>query len=208
MNYQDYASQYGGAIEAIGGQLYDTVVFTGGATLNLVFFTALRNNLALSNMELAGTLPSPKGFLIRSIRVAIKEEPLSTARAAAGAVQPGALDNVAQIINTGVFTLTIGAKQYAQFPLWLLPAGMGLDGPMASDGDVADPGEIQDYGCNGVPDIRNVRTLSKPIFIGPQINFNGTIVWPAPVIALAGPGAPHTIPITVILDGDLLRPVQ
>lgn len=207
MNYQEYASQYKGVIEAIGGQLYDTLNYTSAATINLTFFTALRNNLALSNMELAGTLPSPKGFLIRSIRVAILEEPLSNARAAAGAVQPGAVDNIAQLLNTGVFTLTIGAKQYAQFPIWMLPAGMGLDGPMAGDGDVADPGEIQDYGCNGVPDIRNVRSLSKPIFIGPQINFNAVITWPA-ALTLAGPGAPHTVPLKVMLDGDLLRPVQ
>ena len=207
MNYQEYASQYAGQIEAIGGQLYDTLNYTGAATLNLTYFTALRNNLALSNMELAGTLPSPKGFLIRSIRVVIQEDILTSARAASGAVQPGAIDNIAQLVNTGVFTLTIGAKQYAQFPIWMLPAGGGPWNAVAASGDTADPGQLQDFASNGIPDIRNVRTLSKPIFIGPQINFNATIVWPA-AVTLAGPGAPHVTAIKIILDGDLLRPVQ
>jgi len=204
MNYQDYASQYGGAIEKIGGVLYDTVAYVTAVSLQLIYFTVLRNNLALSNMELAGTLASPKAFLIRGIRVNIMQHPFSSARAAAGQVQPGAIDNVAQLLNTGIATLTIGAKQYAQFPLWMLPAGSGAGGVMASDGDVADPGEIQDHASNGEPDVFNVRTLSKPIFIGPQINFNVALTWPA-AITLAGA---VNVPIQVILDGDLLRPVQ
>lgn len=204
MNYSDYASQYGGAIEAIGGMLYDTNAYTSAATINQVFFTTLRNNLALSNMELAGTLASPKAFLIRAIRVKILQQPFSSARAAAGAVQPGALDNIAQLLNTGVATLTIGAKQYSQLPIWMTPAGSGAWGLQASDGDVADPGEIQDYAVNGDPEIWNVRKLTKPIFIGPQINFNVVLNWPA-AITLAGAVA---VNIQVILDGDLLRPVQ
>jgi hypothetical protein len=204
MNYQDYASQYGGAIEAIGGVLYDVVTYTSATTLNMNYFTTLRNNLGLSNMELAGTLASPKAFLVRAIRVDILQPPMSSARAAAGSVQPGAMDNIAQFLNSGILTLTIGAKQYAQFPLWMLPCGSGVWGVMASDGDVADPGEIQDYATNGYPQSWNVRTLSKPIFIGPQINFNVLINFPA-VITTAGGVA---VNIKVLLDGDLLRPVQ
>lgn len=204
MNYQDYRSQFGGAIEAIGGTLYDTVAYATGASVLLNFFNAVRNNLALSNMELAGTLASPKAFMVRAIRVAILQPPMSMARTAAGTVQPGAIANVALLLNTGVLTLTIGAKQYCQFPLWMLPAGSGACGIQASDGDVADPGEIQDMATNGEPDVFNVRVLTKPIFLGPQINFIAVLTWPAGV-ALAGG---LNVNIQVILDGDLLRPVQ
>lgn len=204
MNYNDYASQYGGAIESIGGVLYDTVAYTSATTLVQNFFTTLRNNISLSNMELAGTLASPKAFLIRAIRVNILQHPFSSARAAAGSVQPGAIDNIAQLLNTGVATLTIGAKQYAQYPLYLLPAGSGASGAMASDGDVADPGEIQDHATNGIPDPWNVRVLSKPIFIGPQINFNVVLNWPAAITTAGG----VAVNIQVLFDGDLLRPVQ
>ena len=207
MNYEEYNSQYKGRIEVIGGMLYDTAVFTGAVTLNIPFFTILRNNLALSNMELAGTLPSPKGFLIRAVRVVIQQRPLSTATGASGSVQPGAFDNVCQLLNTGVATLTIGAKQYCQFPLFMLPAGDGLDGALATDGDAAATGQSVSWAGNGVPDIRNVRTLSKPVFIGPQINFNVLLTWPVAIV-IAGPAGDLTVPIQVILDGDLLRPVQ
>jgi hypothetical protein len=205
MNYEQYASQYRGAIEKLGGMLYDTVAFVTAATLQLTFFNAIPANPSVGNMELAGQLPNPKGFLIRAIKVNILQHPMSMARTAAGTVQPGALDNIAQILNTGVLTLTIGTKRYAQFPIWMLPGGCGVYGVQASDGDVADPGEIQDFATNGYPDPHNSFNLSLPIFIGPGINFNAIIQWPAPAIATAGAIA---VPIRVILDGDLVRPIQ
>jgi len=204
MNYNDYRSQYGGSIEVIGGVLYDTVAYVSAASVALTYFTVVRNNLALSNIELAGTFPSPKAFLIRSVSCKIMQRAFSSARAAAGQVQPGAIDNIAQLVNTGVFEFTIGSKRYIHMPLWMMPGGSSAQGVAAGDGDVADPGEIQDWATNGKPDTRNVRTLSKPIFIGPQVNFVGVITWPA-AITLAG-GV--NVNVQIRFEGDQLRPVQ
>jgi hypothetical protein len=60
-----------------------------------------------------------------------------------------------------------------------------------------------DYAQNGIADPRAVNTLSKPLFIGPQINFNARVDWAAALTLSGGDTA-----ITFLLDGDLLRPVQ
>jgi len=203
MNYRDYAAQYSGHIEAIGGVLYDTVTYLSAATVGLTAFTVARANLSLSNMELAGQLASPKAFLIRAVRCAILTVPWSSARVAAGTIQGGTLNDVAQLLNTGTMQLLIGNKFYCEFPLWMIPGGTGPFGVMAGDGDVADPGEIQDFGTNGVPDINNIRALTKPIFIGPQINFQVNLIWPAALTLAEG-----NTDIQITFDGDQLRPVQ
>jgi hypothetical protein len=113
------------------------------------------------------------------------------------------MDNIAQLINTGVFTLTIGSKVYNQEPLWCLTAGGGAYGVLALEGATADPGAGADYAQNGIPDPRAVNSLAKPIFIAPQINFSAVVSWPA-AITLAGTNTD----ITFLLDGDLIRPVQ
>jgi len=119
-----------------------------------------------------------------------------------GNPQVGAIDNIAQLINTGVFVLTIGNKQFAMEPLWVLTAGGGAYGMMAAAAGVGVPSYV-DYAQNGIPDPRAVNTLSIPIFIPPQMNFSAVASWPA---ALTLSGGDTTI--CFLLDGDLIRPVQ
>lgn len=201
--YEQYNSQYGGQIEAIGWKWWDTQTYVSGTTVALTNFFNVRATTDLSNMEVAFQLAAPKAFLVRAIRFFVKQRPRSVARAAATNPQTGAVDNIAQLINTGVFTLTIGNKVYNQEPLWCLTAGAGVGGLIGAEGATADPGAQSDYGQSGIADPRAVNTLSKPIFIAPQINFNAQLTWPA-AITLAG----SDTPVTVLFDGDLLRPVQ
>lgn len=201
--YERYNSQYAGQIEAIGWKLWDTQTFVSGTTLTLAQWFNVRATPDLSNMEVAFQLPAPKAFLVRAVRFFIKQRPRSVVKAAVTNPNTGALDNVAQLINTGVWSLTIGNKIYNQEPLWCLTAGGGASGVFALEGATADPGAAADYGQNGIADPRAVNTLSKPIFIAPQINFSAVVSWPA-VITLAG----GDTAITMLLDGDLLRPVQ
>jgi hypothetical protein len=202
VNYQAYAAQYGGVIESIGGRLYDTDTYATGVTTQITFFTTLRNNLALSNMVNQGLLAAPKAFLIRAICVHVIQEPQEVARVAAASIQTGPIYNLCQIIDSGVLQLTIGNKLYGEYPLWALPAGMGVFGVMIADPALA-ANSIPQFAVNGVPDIRNVRTLTKPVFIGPMINFSVTIKWQAAITIV---GANPLI--MVIFDGDQLRPVQ
>jgi hypothetical protein len=201
--YEQYNSQYGGQIESIGWKWWDTQTYVSAATVNLGQWFNLRATPDLSNMEVAFQLAAPKAFLIRAIRFFVKQRPRSVARAAATNPQTGAVDNIAQLINTGVFTLTIGNKQYNQEPLWCLTAGGGASGIIGAEGATADPGAMSDYAQNGIADPRAVNTLAKPIFIAPQINFSATVTWPAALTLAGGDTA-----LTILLDGELLRPVQ
>lgn len=200
--FAEYNTQYGGKLERIGAKLWDTQTYTSGTTTSLVNFFNVRATPDLSNMETAFQLPAPKAFLIRAIRFFVKQRPIAIT-ATVGSAFPAALDNVAQLINTGVLTFTVGNKQYMQEPLWALTAGGGASGPMgvAVSSGLATQFGI-DYAQNGIADPRAVNTLPVPLFIAPQINFNARIDWAA-ALTLTGNQA-----LTVCLDGDLLRPVQ
>jgi hypothetical protein len=201
--YEQYNSQYQGRKEVIGWAWYDTVTYTSGTTTAITLFNAIRATLDLSNMEVAGQLAAPKAFLGRALRFFVKGRPRSVARAASTNPNTGGIDNVAQLINTGVLSLNIGSKNYGKIPLWMLPAGGGAFGLIGVEGATADPGAAIDYGTNGIPDPRAVYSLSQPIFIAPQINWQVDLFWPA---ALTLAGGDHTI--SVVFDGDLIRPVQ
>jgi hypothetical protein len=201
--YQQYDSQYKGQKEAIGWKWWDTQTYVSGTTTALQQWFNVRATHDLSNMEVAFQLAAPKAFLVRAVRFFVKQEPRSVARAASTNPQTGAMDNIALLINTGVFTFTIGSKSYIQEPLWCLTAGGGAAGIIALEGATADPGGAVDYAQNGVADPRAVNTLAKPIFIAPQINFTAIIDWPA-ALTLAGANTA----LSICLDGDLIRPVQ
>ncbi len=202
--YNQYRTTYP-AVEIIGGMLYDVAPFvSGGAgTLRAQFFNVARATPNLTNLPTPGVLTNNQGFLIRALRFLPHWLPRSTARAAAGNVQPGCVDDMAQILNTGVFRLNIGSKPYAEIPLWMIPGGGGVFPISGSDGDTADPGNVQDWATNGVPSSDNAFTLSQPLFLQPLVNFDGLITWPA-VITLANGNSN----IQVCLDGDQMRPVQ
>lgn len=197
--YERYNTQYGGQKEVIGHMWWDTVAFVSGTTTQLTFFNAVRATLDLSNMEVAGQLAAPKAFLLRAPRMFIKQRPEATVAAATAATQTGSLDDVAQLMNTGVATLTIGSKTYGQWPLWILLSGGGPGGIMQT-GDID---VVAQYANFGPSDNRVPYILSKPQFIAPQINFNVVVTWPAALTLALGNSN-----LCFGLDGDLIRPVQ
>lgn len=199
--YTKYNTQFEGQLETIGGVLYDTVTYTSAATVALRLFNIVRATQDLSNMLAAGQLAYPTSFLIRAIRLFVKQRPESIATAAAAAAQGGALDNIAQLLNTGVLTLQIGSKPYFQYPLWAIPAGGGVYGQLAVN-DILVGGSLADYGNVGYPDSKNGLTLTKPVLIAPQINFFVDLFWPAAITLT------RNVNITVLFDGDLTRQVQ
>jgi hypothetical protein len=54
-----------------------------------------------------------------------------------------------------------------------------------------------------VPDPGAIYTLSKPIFLAPQINFKVDLTWPAALTLSGG-----NTDLEFFLDGDIIRPVQ
>jgi hypothetical protein len=201
--YNTYRAMYP-AVEVIGGMLWDTVAFVSAAINRLQIFNVARATPDLSNLETPGMLTNNKGFLIRAIRFNLLQGAVITARAATGNVQPGATDNLAQILNTGYFQFFIGSKDYFSLPLWAIPGGEGEDGCLAADGDRPDPGVVYDYCTNGKPSPDSSFVLSQPVFISPLINFYGVLLWPAAITF--APAANLNIRLT--FDGDLIRPVQ
>src|SRR5215831_11325889 len=182
--YAAYNTQYKGNIETIGWKWWDTQTFTSASTTSLTQFFNVRATLDLSNMEVAFQLAAPKAFLIRAIRFYVKQRPTAITLAAVGGVniETGLFDDVAQLINLGVFQLTIGNKTYNMEPMWCLTAGGGAYGILTTGS----------FAQSGIADPRAVNTLSKPLFIGPQINFTARIDWPN-TLTLAGGNPPITI---------------
>ena len=197
--YYAYSTQYNNQIESIGWKLWDTQTFLTAGTTSLPQWFNVRATPDLSNMEVAFQLPAPKAFLIRAIRFFVKQTPQLVTPLSA---QSGAFSNIAALINTGTFSLTIGNKQYTLDPIWCLTAGGGAAGSMAV-GSTLTSGSLFDYAQNGIADPRAVNTLAKPIFIPPQMNFTAIAQWPAALNLAGGNTA-----ITFLLDGDILRPVQ
>lgn len=197
--YRQYDTQYQGAKECVGWMWWDTNQYTSAATTQLRYFNALRANLSLSNMEVAGQLSAPKAFFLRAILVKPLLPTFVTTAAADGNTQTGAVNDMEQLLHTGVLQLQIGQKIYGQWPLWKLSAGGGVV-PFYQTGDVD---VVVQTANNGICDSRSVYTLTKPLFIAPQINFQIDLIWPAALTLDVG-----NQNIWVGLDGDLVRPVQ
>lgn len=199
--YEQYSASYQNKLDRIGWKWWDTQTYTSGTTTSLPQWFNVRATPDLGNMEIAFQLAAPKAFLVRAIRFFIKQRPRVSTSTLPGQAQPGAIDNVAQLINTGTFRFTIGNKDYTLDPLWCLTSGGGAFGTLVANGIAA--GIFADYATNGIPDPRAVNTLSVPIFIPPQMNFSAVATWPAALTLSGG-----NTDICFLLDGDLLRPVQ
>ena len=203
--YEDYNTQYKGRKETINWTLYDTVSYVSGTSTSLNFFNAIRANTSLGNMEVAGQLAAPKAFFLRAWRFYVKFRPRVTVSNSAGTVQTGVFDDLCQLINTGVLSFTVGSKLYCQFPLWVVTAGAGPQGIIAivsSASGNATNGVIS-YAQNGIADPRAVFSLSKPLFIQPQINFVANLTWSSSVTLASG-----DTELQLVMDGDIIRPVQ
>ena len=196
--YADYNTQYPGVKETIGWTWYDVQSYVSTTTVSLTFFTTRQTDIGLGNMKVAGQLAAPQAFFCRAIGWMPFMQPRAITASATTVVQTGVTNDLEQLKH-GIFILTIGDKLYGQYPLWRLPAGGGVV-PFIQTGDVD---VVVDYANNGVADARNVFTLSKPLFIAPQISFSVQIVWGAALTLASG-----NIGIMAFLDGDLLRPVQ
>jgi len=181
--------------QVINWMWYDTQTYTSGATTLLTFFNAVRATKDLGNMELAGVLAHPKAFIVRATRIHVKNVPVQDD----GAL-PVAWSNI-QLLQTGWCQFEVGNKNYGIWPIHALPGGSGVYAEAAAAGGEAGD-EFLTYGTNGPPDCRAVYTLSQPLLIDPQINFNLTLHWTTAVTLVAD------TPIMVMLDGELMRPVQ
>lgn len=198
--YLKYATQQD-KFEVINAALWDTLQYTSAATLRLTYFTATRATIDLGNMEVAGQLPYPKAFLVRSLKIFLKQRPESVNEVAATNPQTGAIDNIATLFNTGAVQINIGSKNYGIYPLWVFGCAGGPSGIMLQT-NVLIAGSYADYAQSGRAHSKDGFTFAVPLFIEPQMNFNVDIQWGAAVTLT------RNLNLCVSLEGDLIRPVQ
>jgi hypothetical protein len=191
-----YNSQYAGKLEWIGWRWWDTKTYVSGTTVSLTnLFGTIPATVDIGNMQIAGQLAAPNAFMIRAVGWYLKQRPRAVTAVATANPQPGAIDNIAQLGNTGVAQLSIGNKVYGQWQLWQLTSGGGAYANGTQAGAAA-ANLFIDWATNGVPD-------PGAIFLAPQINFKVDLIWPA-AITLAGTNTD----LEFFLDGDIIRPVQ
>lgn len=202
-DYQQYATLTTGR-EVVHGALWDTLAYTTAVTTVLNFFqqTVAATSFDVTNLLTPGQLAYPTQFLVRAIRFFIKQRPESVNAAAPAALQGGAIDNVFELVNTGLLVITHGAKEYGRYPLRDITCGNAPFGNI-SVSNILIGGAAVDYGQNGWPHSKNVFTLAKPLLIETNMNFLYQLSWPAGAVTLT-----RTTNLCLALEGDLIRPVQ
>lgn len=196
-DWRKYVTQSPIALEVVPDQLWDTVTYTSGTSIQLNFFNATRANLSLSNMTQPGFLPNPQSFLVQAVRIYVRSRARTDDAGAAGAFASG-YDDIVQLANTGRLTWTLGQKRYGPWLVWTLPAGSYAQGVMASAGAEA-ANLVHDYAQIGGP----LYGLFPHLMISPLQNFQIDLDWPAALTLAGGDTA-----ITVMLDGQRARAVQ
>jgi len=102
------------------------------------------------------------------------------------------------IIQRGVARLFIGNKDYSEWPIYLLPSSGGVAG-MRFTNTAATLGLVL---SNGVPDVRNSYTLSRPLLIPRQLNFRIRLEWPGATAVTSN------FDVRVVLKGEISRQIQ
>lgn len=166
-----------------------------------------------TNLELGGTLPSGKAFMIESIEVFFMPGSVSTANtftlvkplefnAVAAATLGAQLADVNSFYNSGMLELNILSKNYLrETPLLAFPpkTAFNIDAAIASNSATTATNIVQ-----------NMRAAGRPYYIDPEIalqpavNFEVVLRWPAAVATPSGFNAR----VGVILDGYFMRASQ
>ncbi len=208
-NFNDAKSQYAvnrvGDYEVTRQTLYDFQAYgTAGAT-SFTFFQTPNGQggktLADTNMEIAGSLPSPKYFLVESIEIYFFPgvSPVTLGSASALVASNFANDMYA-LLKAGWLNFFIGSKSYlTEAPIGRFPPKAGkleagfAAGSSAYASAAATPSVQMDYAA----------WVGRPYFVNPQImlaptqNFNVTLNFPAAVQTPSGQNGR----IGVVLDG-------
>src|ERR1700740_1512264 len=119
--WTSYVTQAAVGLEIVPAMLYDTLSYTSATTRELIYFN--QSNVAedISNLKQPGMLPNPQSFLIQNINVYFRTIPNLAATAAAMEIT-----DMINLVNTGIFKITIGTKVYGPYPLWKLPSASNV----------------------------------------------------------------------------------
>ena len=208
---QSYAVNRKGMYEGIRQTLYDYQTYAAAGQTSLSFFQVPLGQggktIADSNIEVAGSLPQPKHFLVESIEVrfwpGVNPVTLVTTLAASNFA-----NDVYTLSKSGSLNFFIGSKTYLEeAPIGRFPPktkiesdfAVALEFKQAAAADEEQQVTLdQSYMC-GRPYFINPATL-----LIPTQNFKVSLNWPAEVALPSGQDAR----IGVVLDGVLYRQSQ
>ncbi|MGV0999704.1 MAG: hypothetical protein ACOYBQ_10290 [Fluviibacter sp.] len=217
-----------GQSEIFRNRLYDYLLMPAAGAAQLSFFgaavgqgitTALggvvgsAKSLWDTNLEMAGTLPSGKSYLIESIEVLFVPGSVATANtytpqtigvfaAAAAVTLFAATNDVNTFYQSGMLELNILSKNYLrETPLSAFPPKAWLDFSGAVGTNSATTSTI---GTQITKAVGRPYYLEPKITLQPAVNFEVLLKWPAPV------ALPSTFNgrVGVILDGCFMRASQ
>lgn len=192
-----YLTQSPIGLEVIPDQLWDTQTYTDNSTTELNFFTSVQANQGLSNMSQPGMLPNPQSFLIECVRLFFRIQVTTDDAGAAGAFA-SIYNDIALLVNTGIFRLNIGEKKYGPWRMWTLPASSYPQGVIATAGAEA-ANLVHDYAQLGGP----LWGLRPNLMISPLQNFTAQLQWPAGAVNLTG-----NVVCEVLFEGQRARAIQ
>lgn len=205
-----------GQFEAYRQSLYDFQSYDGtnGQTSLTFFQVPIGQNsktIADTNMEIAGSLPQPKFFLVESIEVhffpGVNPVNLTTDDAGTTAVASNFANDVYTVAKSGSLDLFIGSKSYLkEAPIGRLPPKTSLK---------TDFGSSISYTTATAESIRELTmdyaaAAGRPYFLHPKIllvpnqNFQVQLSWPSAVPLPSTQNAR----IGIVLDGVLYRESQ
>lgn len=192
-----------GQVEGIRQSLYDFQTYAQAGQTGLTFYQVpigqSGKTKADTNMEVAGSLPAPKRFLVESIEVHFYPgNPIS----ATGAIVAENWNDVYDVSKSGWLDFFIGSKSYlTEAPIGRFAQSTGLQGTGAvTDATTAAASRVTviDYArFGGMPYL-----MQPPILLVPTQNFNVSLNWPTAVaIAVAAR-------IGIVMKGILYRNSQ
>ena len=202
---QQYNVNRADAVEAVYGNLYDTLTTAALGQTQLQFFQTPKGQngktLADTNMTVAGQLPAPQSFLVMSIELYFVPGDAVSIHGAAAA-NAYVQDVLSFYTGKAWLELFIGSKAYVdESPLMKFPPRCGLGG-FAALSDATTPAAAGATQIGYAQASGPIYELNPPILLVPNQNFNVTLNWPV-AIPLTVAGA-----VTVNMSGILYRNSQ
>lgn len=196
-----------GSKEAIRSSLYDFQTYTGSTGHTQLTFFQLpigqsSKTRADTNMEAAGSLPSPKQFLVETIELYFLPSGVIDTVATTATNTAKQADDMYAFAKGGYLDFFIGSKSYlSEAPLGRFPPSTGLRVDTAISGTFTAPNMAKsEYAAmTGL-----IYRVDPQILLEPTQNFNVTLNWPTAVVMPSGTDAR----VGVVMRGLLYRNSQ
>jgi len=159
-------------------QQYYTRTFVSAVTQNLNFFD---QPLATDDLW-SNVYPYPNSVLWKAIGVYFKVSPSVTLSGGPGNAWASRVNDLMQIVNTGILSIQLSKKSWGPFKLWSLNSGGGLSLTVAG----GNPTDFVNYANVGLPTVEAAFRLIVPFVIPATSQARIQMSWPAPITLTNG----------------------